>query len=112
MERECILWGYRVIIPKNIQDDVMAELHASHLGITRMKEIARSYFWWPGIDGDIESITKNCLICLQNHKNPEKTKLSVWPQPPTVWHRLHADFLGPLYSKMFLVVIDAYSKWP
>lgn len=112
VEKECILWGYRVIIPKNIQDDVMCELHASHLGVNRMKEIARSYFWWPSMDDDIEGITKNCLICLQNHKNPEKTKLSVWPQPPTVWHRLHADFLGPLYSKMFLVVIDAYSKWP
>ncbi|CAK1591364.1 unnamed protein product [Parnassius mnemosyne] len=77
-----------------------------------MKEIARSYFWWPDMDKEIEIITKNCIICLQNHKNPEKTKLTVWPQPPTVWHRIHADFLGPLYSKMFLVIIDAYSKWP
>lgn len=72
VEKECILWGYRVIIPKNIRDDVMSELHASHLGITRMKEIPRSYFWWPGMDEDIVNITRNCLICLQNHKNPEK----------------------------------------
>lgn len=77
-----------------------------------MKEISRSYFWWPDLDKNIENVTKNCINCLQNHKNPEKTKLTVWPQPPTVWHRIHADFLGPLYSKMFLVVVDAYSKWP
>ncbi|KAG6438794.1 hypothetical protein O3G_MSEX000230 [Manduca sexta] len=112
VEKECLLWGYRVIIPKNIRKNIMDELHASHLGITRMKEISRSYFWWPDLDKDIDNITKNCIVCLQNHRNPEKTKLTVWPQPPGVWHRLHADFLGPLYSKMFLVVIDAYSKWP
>lgn len=111
-ERDCLLWGYRVIIPSKIRDEVMFELHASHLGVTRMKEISRSYFWWPGIDKDIEHITLNCMICLQNFKNPKKVKLTVWPQPPTVWHRLHADFLGPLYNKMYLVIVDAYSKWP
>lgn len=64
------------------------------------------------MDKNISEITKNCKICLQNHKLPEKNKLTPWPQPPTVWHRLHADFLGPLYGKMYLVIIDAYSKWP
>lgn len=112
IEKECLLWGYRIIIPKGIREEVMCELHLSHLGTTRMKETSRSYFWWPGMDREIEDITKNCIICLQNRKNPEKTKLTVWPQPPTVWHRLHADFLGPLYNKMYLVVVDAYSKWP
>lgn len=112
IDKECLLWGYRVIIPSNVKDQVMKELHASHLGTTRMKEISRSYFWWPGMDKEIEDITNNCMVCLQNRKNPEKVKLSVWPQPPTVWHRLHADFLGPLYNKMYLVIVDAYSKWP
>lgn len=112
LEKECLLWGYRVIIPKNVRANVMQELHASHLGINRMKEISRSYFWWPEIDKDIEDITSNCINCLQNHKNPVKNKLTMWPQPPSVWHRIHADFLGPLYSKMFLVIVDAYSKWP
>jgi hypothetical protein len=112
MDRDCVLWGYRVIIPSLLKDEVMLELHASHLGITRMKEIARSYFWWPDMDKEIEEITKNCKICLENHKLPEKIKLTPWPQAPCVWHRLHADFLGPLYGKMYLVIIDAYSKWP
>ena len=26
--------------------------------------------------------------------------------------RIHVDFMGPFQGKMFLVVMDAYSKWP
>ncbi len=28
------------------------------------------------------------------------------------WHRIHADFAGPVEDKMLLVVMDAHSKWP
>ena len=27
------------------------------------------------------------------------------------WSRLHLDYAGPLENKMFLVIIDAHSKW-
>ena len=27
------------------------------------------------------------------------------------WSRVHIDYAGPLEGKMFLLVIDAYSKW-
>ena len=32
-----------------------------------------------------------------------------WPQKP--WSRLHIDYAGPFLGKMFLVTVDAYSKW-
>ena len=32
-----------------------------------------------------------------------------WPQRP--WSRLHLDYAGPLMNKMFLVTVDAYTKW-
>lgn len=111
-DRGCLLWGYRVIIPVSLREVVLTELHKSHFGIVRMKEIARSYFWWPAVDAEIETITKNCIICLKNHKNPPKCELNPWPVPPAAWHRIHADFLGPFYKKMFLVVVDSYTKWP
>lgn len=36
--------------------------------------------------------------------------LWVWPAHP--WQRVHSDFAGPFMNRMFLVVIDAHSKWP
>ena len=46
------------------------------------------------------------------HKNapPEAVlHLLEWLKQP--WTRLHADYAGPFLGKMFLIIIDAYSKW-
>ena len=39
-----------LIIPPSLQRNVLDELHSSHCGIMRTKELARSYVWWPKID--------------------------------------------------------------
>ena len=36
----CILWGSRIIFPKQGQTQVIKDLHASHPGISRMKALA------------------------------------------------------------------------
>ena len=48
-ENGCLMWGIRVIVPQTLHSQVLKSLHINHPGITRMKTIARSYFWW-GVD--------------------------------------------------------------
>ena len=38
----------------------MEELHEIHLGICRMKALARSYVWWPKMDADLEQKVRQC----------------------------------------------------
>ncbi len=45
----CILWGSRVIVPRQGRETVLEELHQGHPGIARMKALARSFVWWPGM---------------------------------------------------------------
>ncbi|XP_046737564.1 uncharacterized protein K02A2.6-like [Diprion similis] len=112
IEGNCLFWGCRVIIPESLRDRLLADLHASHLGIVKIKALARSYVWWPNIDQDIENTVKSCGICIKEQKAPPHAPLTPWPSPEKVWDRKHADFLGPLFGDMYLVVVYAYSKWP
>ena len=112
MEGNSLLWGIRVIIPQQLRALILTDLHRSHPGVVRMKCIARSYFWWPGLDQDIETLVKECKPCQQEKPSPPAAPLHPWIWPATPWKRVHVDFAGPFQGKMFLIVINAHSEWP
>ena len=111
-ENGCLMWGIRVIIPQQLQSQVLKTLHANHPGITRMKAIARSYFWWSGLDKAIEEVGKSCHSCQANQPNPSVAPLHPWVWPDSPWKRVHVDFAGPFQGHTFFIAVDAYSKWP
>ena len=45
VDDNCILWGTRVVIPKIFHEPLLKELHCTHLGMSRIKSLACSYFW-------------------------------------------------------------------
>ncbi|XP_026991216.2 uncharacterized protein K02A2.6 [Tachysurus fulvidraco] len=108
----CLLWGRRVVIPPALRNPVLKQLHVGQCGMVRMKEIARSYFWWPGVDGQIEEKARTCTSCQCIRNTPQLAPLHPWEYPEKPWHRIHIDFAGPVKDKMLLVVMDAHSKWP
>ena len=52
------------MIPPKYQEQLLQELHDTHPGVIRMKAIARSFVWWPGIDADIEDLVRACPECI------------------------------------------------
>jgi len=88
----------------------MEMLHEGHPGMTRMKAIDQ-VVWWPGIDAQIEKKVNECPECQVNQKSAAVAPLHPWEWPSHPWTRLHIDFAGPLEGRMFLIVVDSYSKW-
>lgn len=41
IEQDCLLWGYRLIIPYKFRAQILKELRSSHMGIVKMKSLAR-----------------------------------------------------------------------
>ncbi|XP_064475270.1 uncharacterized protein K02A2.6-like [Ornithodoros turicata] len=64
VEQDCLTWGYLVNVPRSLQPAVIALLHEVHPGMTRMKMLARSYVWCPGLDKDLESTDGVNLLVL------------------------------------------------
>ena len=77
-----------------------------------MKAVARSQVWWPGMDHDIEVLARECSGCHQVMNNPAGAPLHPWEHATAPWQRIHVDFAGPFLGKMFIIIVDAYSKWP
>ena len=112
VEQECVLWEIRVLIPKKLQSQLLRELHKDHPGISRMKAVARGYFWWPGLDQEIADMVAECQTCLAVKHSPTTSVLHPWEWTPRPWQRVHIDFAGPFQGANFLVAVDAHSKWP
>ena len=94
------------------QTQVLDELYDDHLGVAKIKAMARSYVWWPGIDKAIEQESKRCTGFPLTLNNPKITPLHSWEWLARPWQRIYVDFAGPFLGTMFLVVVDAPSKWP
>ena len=101
-----------MIIPALLREQVLIEIHEGHTGIVHMKAVARMHVWWPNIDREIESCVYECDDCQRNSRNPVKAPVHSWEQPAKPWKRLHIDFAGPFFGSMWLILVDAQSKWP
>ncbi|UYV78773.1 K02A2.6-like [Cordylochernes scorpioides] len=107
--QECIFLENRMVIPKGLHERVLQILHESHAGTNKMKMMARSSIWWPGMDSSIEIITKNCRTCLSNESLPPQMTES-WPKYAGPWRRVHMDYFN-FKNKLFLLAVDSFSSW-
>nr|CAH7754492.1 unnamed protein product [Callosobruchus chinensis] len=100
----------RIFIPEKLRRRILEELHATYVGVMKMK-LTRRYVYWPKINQDIEKLVRSCEECALIRSSPAKAPVHPWHEPDENWERLHMDYAGPFQDKYFLMVVDAKSKW-
>ena len=108
----CLLYGNGVVIPGNLQPEVLKILHEGHFGMQRMKQLARTAVYWPRIDGDIRDTCHHCTACPEHQNKTAKPANHPWMVPEKPWSRIHIDHAIEFMGSNWLVVTDAYSKYP
>lgn len=97
--QNCLLEGTSVVIPLSLQGQVLDKLHQGHIGVVKMKTLARSHAWWAGIDSDKELLSKNCAGCQEVKHAPPAAAIDPlkWPSRPL--ERIHIDFAGRFFNR-------------
>ena len=108
----CLLYGSRVIIPETLHAEIVHILHMGHFGMQRMKQLARTAVYWPRIDSDIVSQCQRCGTCAEHQNKPAKPTNHPWMLPEKPWSRVHLDHAINFLGSNWLVLIDAYTKYP
>ena len=111
-EAGCLFYGARLVIPTSLQRQVLHILHQGHFGMQRMKQLARTAVYWPGIDSQIVDLCRTCLSCAEHQSNPPKAPVHPWMLPEKPWSRVHIDHAVNFMGHNWFVLIDAYSKYP
>lgn len=107
----CLQLGEKVVIPDRYRARLLRELHEGHVGMSKMKSLARVFLWWPKLDDDIEEVCKTCQSCVENANMPKPETIHPWKYPVQPWDRVHIDF-ATFDDRKYLLLVDAYSKWP
>ena len=63
------------------------------------------------MDQAIEDKVKFCHTCQVNQNAPAKAPLHPWEWPERPWSRIHIDHAGPYHNQLWLIIVDAHSKW-
>ena len=98
-----------LIIPTNLQEGVLRQLHNSHQGINKTRGRAKESVWWPGLSTQIEEAVRKCPECIKHQVQKVEPLLST-PLPSLPWQRVATDLFEWKRSN-YLVIIDFLSRW-
>lgn len=98
------------------QDAFKAQHDLCHPGIRTTRKQVTSKFFWPSMNKDVSSWTRNCIGCQRAKVNRHNvTPLGTFPASDRFEH-VHIDIVGPLRLsrdyRYCVTMIDRFTKWP
>ena len=101
--------GQRIVIPPQLQDEILTKLHDGHQGVTKTRARARGSVWWPGLSVQIATKIAECHEC-SKFRHQHREPLQPVTRPPLPWHTIGADLME-FNGTTYLVVIDYFSRY-
>ncbi|VDP88191.1 unnamed protein product [Echinostoma caproni] len=59
-----LCYNDRMIVNPTLRTAVLNDLHSGHLGIEKMKSLARLTCWWSELNHELNRVAKSCAECV------------------------------------------------
>ena len=106
--------GSRIVLPNKSISPILTLLHASHAGTNKTYDLARQFYFWPGMLNDIKQKIEKCRACRIHRpslpKNPRSTVPPSSYMGPPMAH-VGTDLFNFGVGK-YLVCVDQWSGYP
>ncbi|KAJ1518953.1 hypothetical protein ONE63_011441 [Megalurothrips usitatus] len=114
---------YQLVLPSKHVKNTVKHYHeqlgeVNHFGIHKTVAHMQRFFWWPGMQNDIQWCLYNCLVCnrFKGVKHRVKPPMKIF-QDGVLHGRWHVDIAGPFKASeegytYILVAVEAFSGWP
>ena len=113
VENDIVLRQSRIVLPASLHNQAIQIAHEEHQGVVKTKQLLRTKVWFPGIDKLAEATVRSCVACQATTPATHIELLQMTELPHGPWESLSADYLGPLPSgEYLLVMMDNYSRFP
>lgn len=107
-----VVKDHRLVIPIALRDRILELAHEGHPGENAMVARLRDKVWWPGVDKQAKQVVKSCKPCLTVSLPNPPEPMSRRAMPTQPWLDLALDFMGPMPSGDFIMVlIDYFSRY-
>lgn len=103
-----LLKDTRIIIPSNLQEEIINYIHVGHQGITKCRRLAQTSVWWLGLSTQLEELIKNCPQCIEERIN-KKEPFNYEGLPNRPMEQIGIDLFK--LNKWYLIIVDYYSRY-
>ena len=105
VESKPITCGNRIIVPKEIQPEMLQYIHEGHQGKERCLLRARNTVFWPKVTYDVQELIERCII-YQEHGKSQPIIGTTQELPPFPWHTLATDMF--YWKRMYFLISSRY----
>ena len=106
-----MLKGRCIVIPYSLRQQVLTQLHTSHMGIEKTELLAHDSVFWSNVNADIEGYIKHCATCLKFQQTQPKEKITHNNIPLRPWEVV-GTVVFHFKNKNYLCIVDYNSKFP
>ena len=107
---DLLLRSDKLIVPSSLREEMLSQIHSSHLDIEKCERRARDILFRPGMNQQIADVVSKCNTCNMYSNSQAKEPLKSLELPERPSQKIAAD-LFELDNQVYVVMVDYYSKF-